>query len=40
MVDVSHFRPEEIAVKTTDKCIIVHGKDQRFVLEIFVNNKF
>lgn len=26
MVDVSHFRPEEISVKTTDKNIIVHGK--------------
>ena len=25
MVDVSHFRPNEISVKTTDKNIIVHG---------------
>lgn len=26
MVDVSHFLPNEISVKTTDKNIIVHGK--------------
>lgn len=26
MVDVSHFQPNEISVKTTDTNIIVHGK--------------
>jgi hypothetical protein len=32
MVDVSHFEPNEISVKTTDKNIIVHGKLLSFVL--------
>jgi hypothetical protein len=31
MVDVSHFEPNEISVKTTDKDIIVHGMITLFV---------
>ena len=37
MVDVSHFRPNEISVKTTDKNIIVHGTLTVAFLYLFVS---
>ncbi|GIY74420.1 protein lethal(2)essential for life [Caerostris extrusa] len=41
MLNVSHFKPEEIEVKTVDNCIVIHGKHEEKTDEHgFVSREF
>ncbi|CAL1297285.1 unnamed protein product [Larinioides sclopetarius] len=41
MLNVKHFRPEEIEVKTVDNCIVIHGKHEEHADEHgFVSREF